>query len=77
MRLAAVLAELLQLGASSLTEPDRGPGGLVGVLANRLGGSKVYRIAAVESDGPKRSVWRAGATSAPSGRTWFAHWSRP
>ena len=81
MSLAAVLAEPLQpqVAASSLTEPERGADvvGLVDVLANRLGGSKVYRIAAVESDVPERSVRRVGAASAPSGRTWPAHWPRP
>ncbi len=51
--------------------------GLVDVLANRLGRSKVYRMTPMESDVPERCVRRVSPTSAATGRSWPARWPRP
>jgi protein ImuB len=84
MRLAVAVAEPLDFvqAASCLIgpgAPDLAP--LVDRLANRLGESFVYRIAAVESDVPERSVRRVGALSVaggPSGSAcWPVEWPRP
>ena len=81
MSLSAPLTEPLHLtqSASSLAD-ECAPvdvEGLVDVLANRLGGSKVYRITPVESDVPERSVRRVSPTAAATGRSWPARWPRP
>ena len=70
MSLCATLAEPFetkQMRTSLLDEtPDTDVSGLVDILANRVGGAKLYRFAPVESDVPERSVRRiapaAGAT---------------
>ncbi len=81
MSLSAPLAEPLHLTQSASTlAGESAPAdveGLIDVLANRLGGSKVYRMTPVESDVPERSVSRVSATAAATGRTWPARWPRP
>ncbi len=51
--------------------------GLVDVLANRLGLSKVYRHAPFDSDVPERSVRRVAPSAPLTGKTWPARWPRP
>ena len=50
---------------------------LVDRLANRLGASRVYRVAPVESDVPERAVQRISPLAPPSNRTWPAELPRP
>ena len=51
--------------------------GLVDVLVNRLGASKVYRLEPVDSDVPERSVMRVPPSTPSTGRTWPSRWPRP
>jgi protein ImuB len=79
MRLVVAAADPLGFvqTASSLvaeTTPDLAP--LVDRLANRLGEGRVYRVAAVESDVPERSVRRVPALSRVTGG-WPADLPRP
>jgi protein ImuB len=50
---------------------------LVDTLANRVGGSRIYRAAPVASDVPERSVCRVPAMSPETGATWSGDWPRP
>lgn len=50
---------------------------LVDVLANRLGGKRLYRLAPAQSDVPERSVRRLAPTAPPTGERWPANWPRP
>ncbi len=81
MSLSAPLAEPLQphTAPSSLAGDAPAPDveGLIDVLTNRLGGSRVYRMAPVESDVPERSVRRVAPAAPAGGRTWPAAWPRP
>lgn len=81
MSLSAPLAEPLQPHAapSSLAGDEVPPDieGLIDVLSNRLGDSKVYCMAPVESDVPERSVRRIPPSAPPGGRSWPAAWPRP
>ncbi|EGF89455.1 nucleotidyltransferase/DNA polymerase involved in DNA repair-like protein [Asticcacaulis biprosthecium C19] len=77
MRLIATLAEPLIMTQTSSQEaagPDLA--GLVDTLSNRIGGERVYRLSAVESDVPERSVRRSPALSAVRSG-WPVHWPRP
>jgi len=57
--------------------------GLIDVLANRIGRDRLYRLTAVESDVPERSVRRTAplapdtATAPGSTATWASDWPRP
>lgn len=80
LSLAATLAEPLaeRQAASSLVEesvPDIS--GLVDVLANQVGESRLYRMAPVASDVPERSVTRVAPMAPMAGATWPEHWPRP
>ncbi|MGN6097310.1 MAG: Y-family DNA polymerase [Bosea sp. (in: a-proteobacteria)] len=80
MTLAATLAEPLvqQQTTSSLVDesvPD--VGGLIDILANRVGARAVFRLAPVASDVPERSVRRIAALTEETGATWPGHWPRP
>jgi protein ImuB len=80
LRLVATLAEPLQpkQAASTLTEaeaPDLSS--LIDTLTNRLGASRVYRMAPVESDVPERSQHRIAANAPSSGQNWQTKWPRP
>ena len=81
MSLSAPLAEPLQPhpSVSSLAgeEPAVDVEGLVDVLVNRLGRTKIYRMAPVQSDVPERSIRRVAASAPPTGRSWPARWPRP
>ncbi len=57
------------------SEPD--VSNLVDVLANRVGGHRLYRFTPVQSDVPERSVARVAALSPETGATWEGDWPRP
>ena len=57
--------------------PDVDVSSLVDILANRVGGEKLYRFAPVESDVPERSVARIAPASASTGKTWPLRQPRP
>lgn len=80
MLLTAPVVEPLQYCAapSSLTGPSPPDlSGLIDTLSNRIGETRLYRLAAVESDLPERAVRRIAALSPPTGANWPAHWPRP
>lgn len=81
MVLAAPRVEQLaaRQAATSLADEDipRDLDRLVDTLLHRVGGGRVYRAAAVESDVPEHSVKRVAALSRPTGNTWPAEWPRP
>lgn len=60
--------------AGDAETPDLAP--LVDQLAGRLGERGLYRLAAVESDVPERSVTRLGPLD-EGGAGWPPHWPRP
>src|ERR1700749_2646963 len=70
MRLAATPAEPFESrqGISSLVdEPDADVSGLIDVLSNRVGETRLYRYAPVASDVPERSVHRISAAAPDTG----------
>jgi protein ImuB len=81
MSLCATLVEPFetrQVRNSLLDEaPDADVSSLVDILANRVGGEKLYRFAPVESDVPERSVARIAPASASTGKTWPLRQPRP
>lgn len=80
MTLTATLAEPLRdrQTISSLVEPeDPDISDLIDVIANRLGASRLYRFAPVESDVPERSVKRVAPTAPDDGASWPGEWPRP
>jgi protein ImuB len=81
MSLCAILVEPFetrQVRHSLLDEtPDADVSSLVDILANRVGGEKLYRFAPVESDVPERSVARIAPASASTGKTWPLRQPRP
>jgi protein ImuB len=81
MSLCATLVENFetrQVRNSLLDEaPDADVSSLVDILANRVGGEKLYRFAPVESDVPERSVARIAPASASTGKTWPLRQPRP
>lgn len=80
MRLAATAAEPLNptQAFSSLVEPvETDITGLVDVLSNRIGESRLYRLQPVASDVPERSVRKIAPASPDAGETWPGHWPRP
>ena len=80
MTLTATLAEPLRnrQTISSLVEPeDPDISDLIDVIANRLGASRLYRFAPVESDVPERSVKRVAPTAPDDGASWPGDWPRP
>lgn len=63
---------------SSLVEPaEPDVSDLVDVLANRVGGNRLYRFTPVQSDVPERSIARIPALSPETGTTWEGDWPRP
>ncbi len=65
--LAAPIAEPLayRTAATSLSEiPEPDVSGLIDTLANRVGSDRLYRLAAVESDVPERSIKRIAPLAA-------------
>jgi protein ImuB len=80
MRLAATAAEPFatkQTISSLIDEPEADVSGLIDVLSNRVGETRLYRFAPVASDVPERSVQRVPAAAPDSGDGWPAHWPRP
>jgi len=80
MTLTASIAEPLDWkpGPSDLTDPAAPDvAGLVDVLTNRIGSSRLYRIAPVESDVPERSVRKTEPLAASSSLSWSPDWPRP
>jgi protein ImuB len=81
MSLCATLAEPFetkQMRTSLLDEtPDTDVSSLVDILTNRVGGTKLYRFAPVESDVPERAVRRIGPAAGATGQVWPNHLLRP
>jgi protein ImuB len=80
MRLAATAAEPFatkQMISSLVGEPEADVSGLIDILSNRVGESRLYRFAPVESDVPERSVYRVAAAAPATGEGWPNHWPRP
>jgi len=80
MELVAVRTEPLAASQTlnSLTatpEPDITP--LIDLLANRVGPHHVYRVAAVASDVPERTITRVAPVGPAARADWPAHWPRP
>jgi protein ImuB len=80
MTLTATLAEPLRdrKTISSLVEPEEPDiADLIDVITNRLGTSRLYRFAPVESDVPERSVKRVAPSAPDDGASWPGEWPRP
>jgi protein ImuB len=80
MRLAATAAEPFatkQTISSLVDEPEADVSGLIDILSNRVGESRLYRFAPVASDVPERSVRRVAAAAPTTGDGWPTHWPRP
>jgi protein ImuB len=80
MRLAATTAEPFatrQIISSLVEEPEADVSGLIDILSNRVGETRLYRYAPVASDVPERSVRRVAASAAATGEEWPHHWPRP
>jgi protein ImuB len=80
MRLAATAAEPFatkQVISSLVDEPEADVSGLIDILSNRVGETRLYRFAPVASDVPERSVHRVAAAAPDTGGGWPPHWPRP
>lgn len=80
MTLTASVAEPLdyRAGASSLIDPAAPDlSDLVDILANRVGGGRLYRCAPAESEVPERGVRHVEPLAPPIGAAWPADWPRP
>jgi protein ImuB len=80
MRLAATAAEPFatkQSISSLIEEPEADVSGLIDILSNRVGESRLYRFAPVSSDVPERSVQRVAASAPTTGDGWPTQWPRP
>ena len=80
MRLAATAAEPFatrQMISSLIEKPEADVSGLIDILSNRVGETRLYRCAPVASDVPERSVRRVAAASPATGGGWPTHWPRP
>ena len=78
MRLAATVAEPLILHqVSTIDENVTDIAGLIDILSNRIGAEHIYRVGAVESDVPERSVRRVSPMLPDGAGGWPAHWPRP
>ncbi len=61
-----------------LTAPaERDVADLVDQLTNRLGRSRLYRLAPAQSDVPERSIRKLAPTAPPVAETWARRWPRP
>lgn len=80
LRLAATAVEpfaTTQTISSLVEETVSDVTGLIDILANRLGGQCLFRMAPAQSDVPERSFVRVSPTAPVSDDTWPAHWPRP
>jgi protein ImuB len=80
MRLAATATEPFatkQTISSLIEEPELDVSGLIDILSNRVGESRLYRFAPVSSDVPERSVQRVAASAPTTGDGWPTQWPRP
>jgi protein ImuB len=80
LRLAATAIEPFatsQTISSLVEETAADVTGLIDILANRLGGRRLFRMAPAQSDVPERSYVRASPTAPVSDDQWPAHWPRP
>ncbi|TYR35487.1 DNA polymerase Y family protein [Mesorhizobium microcysteis] len=80
MVLVAIETEALhdnQAISSLVAPPEPDVSDLVDVLANRVGGNRLYRFTPVQSDVPERSVARVPALAPETGATWEGDWPRP
>ncbi|RWK45398.1 MAG: DNA polymerase Y family protein, partial [Mesorhizobium sp.] len=80
MRLAATVAEPLRAKQmiSSLAEaPEPDVSDVIDILANRVGGDRLYRFAPVQSDVPERSFQRIAPMAPDTGEGWPGRWPRP
>jgi protein ImuB len=80
LRLAATAVEPFatsQTISSLVEETVSDVTGLIDILANRLGGRCLFRMAPAQSDVPERSFVRVSPTAPVSDDTWPAHWPRP
>ncbi|MFP1646297.1 Y-family DNA polymerase [Pontitalea aquivivens] len=80
MELVAVQSEPLrdrQVVSSLAETPEADIADLVDILANRIGGNRLYRVVPVQSDVPERSVARTSALAPETGATWEGDWPRP
>lgn len=80
MALSAPVVEPLNYRPAPTTlaeapEPDLS--GLIDTLTNRVGPLRLYRVAAVESDVPERSIRRIPPLAGPTALRWPPHWPRP
>jgi protein ImuB len=78
LSLVAIISEPLEEAqkVSCLVEEDiQDITPLIDIFGNR--GQRVYRMAAVASDVPERSVQRVGAASTEEATSWPSHWPRP
>ena len=75
---ASRLDDLPWRPGSALGEtPVRDIGELIDTLTNRVGEDRLYRLAAVESEIPERSVARIPALAAPTQLRWPIDWPWP
>jgi protein ImuB len=80
MRLAATAADPFntkQTISSLVDEPEADISGLIDILSNRVGETRLYRFEPVASDVPERSFRRVAAAAPASKEGWPAHWPRP
>jgi protein ImuB len=80
MRLAATAAETFatkQAVSSLIEEPEADVSSLIDILSNRVGETRLYRLAPVASDVPERSVQRVAAAAPDGGAGWPLAWPRP
>ncbi|MEJ1117039.1 DNA polymerase Y family protein [Phyllobacterium sp. CCNWLW109] len=80
MTLVATIAEPLgmkQTISSLIEKPDADVSALIDTLTNRVGETRIYRVASVASDVPERSVKRVPALSPDTAETWPFDWPRP
>jgi protein ImuB len=80
MRLAATAVEPFvtkQTVSSLVDEPEADVSGLIDILANRVGETRLYRFEPVASDVPERSFQRVAAAAPASEERWPSRWPRP
>lgn len=78
LALAAIMSEPLaeaQKSSSLIEEEVVDIAPLIDIIGNR--GQRVYRVMAVASDVPERSVRRTGVATSPAAASWTLHWPRP